>query len=128
MIYTHLICMFHPSLIKLAEKWYWIWLCVWGNLIFRCLYCFRKSQTPPKTSVAFTGSVQPEEPAFMKPPKKQENQAEHICVASSSSAVQKANEMLQDLGRLKNEMRSLLQVRASEINANFHTLIVLLWV
>ncbi|XP_042599200.1 protein TALPID3 isoform X3 [Cyprinus carpio] len=69
----------------------------------------RKSQTPPKTSVAFTGSVQPEEPAFMKPPKKQENQAEHICVASSSSAVQKANEMLQDLGRLKNEMRSLLQ-------------------
>uniref|UniRef100_A0A8C1GJB4 Si:ch211-185a18.2 n=1 Tax=Cyprinus carpio TaxID=7962 RepID=A0A8C1GJB4_CYPCA len=69
----------------------------------------RKSQTPPKTSVAFTGSVQPEEPAFIKPPKKQENQAEHICVASSSSAVQKANEMLQDLGRLKNEMRSLLQ-------------------
>ncbi|XP_026142255.1 protein TALPID3 isoform X1 [Carassius auratus] len=69
----------------------------------------RKSQTPPKTSVAFPGSVQPEEPAFMKPPKEQENQAEHTCVAPSSSAVQRANEMLQDLGRLKNEMRSLLQ-------------------
>ncbi|XP_016395161.1 protein TALPID3 [Sinocyclocheilus rhinocerous] len=69
----------------------------------------RKSQTPPKASVAFTGSVQPEEPAFMKPPNEQENQAEHICVASSSSAVQRANEMLQDLGRLKNEMRSLMQ-------------------
>uniref|UniRef100_A0A672SCS9 Uncharacterized protein n=1 Tax=Sinocyclocheilus grahami TaxID=75366 RepID=A0A672SCS9_SINGR len=68
-----------------------------------------KSQTPPKASVAFTGSVQPEEPAFMKPPNEQENQAEHICVASSSSAVQRANEMLQDLGRLKNEMRSLMQ-------------------
>uniref|UniRef100_A0A671MFJ3 Protein TALPID3 n=1 Tax=Sinocyclocheilus anshuiensis TaxID=1608454 RepID=A0A671MFJ3_9TELE len=69
----------------------------------------RKSQTPPKASVAFTGTVQPEEPAFMKPPNEQENQAEHICVASSSSAVQRANEMLQDLGRLKNEMRSLMQ-------------------
>lgn len=91
------------------------------NLIFRCLYCFRKSQTPPKASVAFTGSVQPEEPAFMKPPNELENQPEHICMASSSSAVQRANEMLQDLGRLKNEMRSLTQVRASEIIANFHT-------
>lgn len=91
------------------------------HLIFRYLYCFRKSQTPPKASVTFTGSVQPEEPVFMKPPDEQENQPEHICVASSSSAVQRANEMLQDLGRLKNEMRSLMQVSASEIIANFHT-------
>ncbi|XP_043118591.1 protein TALPID3 [Puntigrus tetrazona] len=70
---------------------------------------FRKSQTPPKATVAFTGNVQTEEPAFMKPPNEQENRAQHISSASSSSAVQRANEMLQDLGRLKNEMRSLMQ-------------------
>ncbi|XP_042629558.1 protein TALPID3-like isoform X2 [Cyprinus carpio] len=69
----------------------------------------RKIQTPPKTSVALTGSVQPEEPAFMKPQNERENQAEHIYVASSSSAVQRSSEMLQDLGRRKNEMKSLLQ-------------------
>ncbi|KTG33298.1 hypothetical protein cypCar_00042093, partial [Cyprinus carpio] len=68
-----------------------------------------KIQTPPKTSVALTGSVQPEEPAFMKPQNERENQAEHIYVASSSSAVQRSSEMLQDLGRRKNEMKSLLQ-------------------
>ncbi|XP_016342758.1 protein TALPID3-like [Sinocyclocheilus anshuiensis] len=70
----------------------------------------RKSQTPPKASVALTGSVQPEEPAFMKPQNERKNQAEHIHVASSSSAVQRANEMLQDPGRFKNEMKSLLQI------------------
>ncbi|XP_016390422.1 protein TALPID3-like [Sinocyclocheilus rhinocerous] len=70
----------------------------------------RKNQTPPKASVALTGSVQPEEPAFMKPQNERENQAEHIHVVSSSSAVQRANEMLQDPGRFKNEMKSLLQI------------------
>uniref|UniRef100_A0A8C2DXP1 Si:ch211-185a18.2 n=1 Tax=Cyprinus carpio TaxID=7962 RepID=A0A8C2DXP1_CYPCA len=54
-------------------------------------------------------SVQPEKPSFMKPQNERENQAEHIYVASSSSAVQRSNEMLQDLGRRKNEMKSLLQ-------------------
>lgn len=62
----------------------------------------------------------------MNPQNEQENQGEHTHVASSSSAVQRANQMLQDLGQIKNEMRSLLQVRASEIYANFHTLIILL--
>ncbi|XP_016133657.1 protein TALPID3 [Sinocyclocheilus grahami] len=70
----------------------------------------RKSQTPPKASVALTGSVQPEEPAFMKPQNERKNQAEHIHVASSNSAVQRANEMLQDPGWFKNEMKSLLQI------------------
>ncbi|XP_073683653.1 protein TALPID3 [Garra rufa] len=62
----------------------------------------RKSQTS-------TRSIQLEEPASIKPPNEQENQAERTCMAPSSSAMQRANEMLQDLGRLKNEMRGLLQ-------------------
>ncbi|KAK7152680.1 hypothetical protein R3I93_010790 [Phoxinus phoxinus] len=64
---------------------------------------------PPKASAALTRSAQPEEAAFMKPQNEQENQGEHTHVASSSSAVQRANQMLLDLGQIKNEMRSLLQ-------------------
>lgn len=99
-----------------------------SNLTFCCLYFLRTSLTQPKASAALTRSTQLEEPAFMNPQNEQGNHEEHVDVASSSSAVQRASQMLQDLGRLKNEMRSLLQVRASEINANFHTLIVLLLV
>ncbi|XP_039529473.1 protein TALPID3 isoform X2 [Pimephales promelas] len=64
----------------------------------------RTSQTPPEASAVLT-----EEPAFMNPQNEQENQGEHIHVASSSSVVQRANQMLQDLGQIKNEMRSLMQ-------------------
>lgn len=98
------------------------------NLTFCCLYFIRTSQTQPKASAALSRSTQPEETAFMNPQNEQGNQGEHIHVTSSSSAVQRASQMLQDLGQLKNEMRSLLQVRALGINANFHTLIVLLLV
>ncbi|XP_051723257.1 protein TALPID3 isoform X2 [Ctenopharyngodon idella] len=69
----------------------------------------RTSQMPPTASAALTRSTQLEEPAFMNPQNEQGNHGEHIHVASSSSAVQRASQMLQDLGRLKNEMRSLLQ-------------------
>ncbi|XP_077095075.1 protein TALPID3 isoform X2 [Siphateles boraxobius] len=69
----------------------------------------RTSQTPPRASATLTRSAQPEEPAFMNPQNEQENQGEHTHVASSISAVQRANQMLQDLGQIKNEMRSLLQ-------------------
>ncbi|XP_067312012.1 protein TALPID3 isoform X2 [Pseudorasbora parva] len=66
----------------------------------------RTSQTPPKAPAA---RAQPEDLASMKPQTEQQNLGQHTDVASSSSTVQRANQMLQDLGQLKNEMRSLLQ-------------------
>lgn len=56
------------------------------------------------------------EPA-VKQRSKLEEQREQTHMASSSSAVQRAGEMLRDLGQLKNEMSRLMQVRASEIDA-----------
>ncbi|TRY98461.1 hypothetical protein DNTS_017516 [Danionella cerebrum] len=50
-------------------------------------------------------NAQLEESSFLKNESKKEIQGER----SSSSAVHRASEMLQDLGRLKNEMRNLLQ-------------------
>ncbi|XP_051578080.1 protein TALPID3-like isoform X2 [Myxocyprinus asiaticus] len=69
----------------------------------------RHRQTSSKASFTPTRSDEPEEPALMKPHSQQENKGEQIYAPSSSSAVHRANEMLQDLGRLKDEMRTLLQ-------------------
>ncbi|XP_052001691.1 protein TALPID3 [Xyrauchen texanus] len=69
----------------------------------------RHRQISPRASFTPTRSGEPEEPAFMKPHSQQENKGEQIYSPSSSSAVHRANEMLQDLGRLKDEMRTLLQ-------------------
>ncbi|XP_056332368.1 protein TALPID3 [Danio aesculapii] len=65
----------------------------------------RESQMPSKASV--TRSAQEDESSFLNG--QNEHQGEPTNVSSSSTTVQKASEMLQDLGRLKNEMRSLLQ-------------------
>uniref|UniRef100_UPI00062E28E8 protein TALPID3 isoform 3 n=1 Tax=Danio rerio TaxID=7955 RepID=UPI00062E28E8 len=67
----------------------------------------RESQMPSKASV--TRSAQEDGSSFVNGQNEQEHQGEPTNVSSSSTTVQKASEMLQDLGRLKNEMRSLLQ-------------------
>nr|XP_055027483.1 protein TALPID3 isoform X1 [Misgurnus anguillicaudatus]XP_055027484.1 protein TALPID3 isoform X1 [Misgurnus anguillicaudatus] len=58
----------------------------------------RDNQTSPEGSLSES-----------REPSEQESQGETINMASSSSAVLRANEMLQDLGRLKNEMSRLMQ-------------------
>lgn len=77
-------------------------------------------ENPGDTSIFPTGKVEPERPtgALTKLLSTNESQESlkgvpplfYAATSSSCSAVQQANAMLQDLSRLKGEMRSLIQV------------------
>ncbi|XP_057200366.1 protein TALPID3 isoform X2 [Triplophysa rosa] len=66
----------------------------------------RSTQMSPKASRS--GNQGPSEPA-VKQQSKLEDHREQAHMASSSSAVRRAGEILRDLGRLKNEMSRLIQ-------------------
>ncbi|XP_036449445.1 protein TALPID3 isoform X2 [Colossoma macropomum] len=76
-------------------------------------------ENQPEAFIFSTGRGEPGEQvdALTKPPDKQDIQAglkdvtslTHEALEGSSSAVQQANAMLQDLSKIKNEMRNLLQ-------------------
>lgn len=77
-------------------------------------------ENPGETSIFRTGMVEPERPAgaltkLMSTNERQESLEGvptliHAAPSSSSCAVQQANAMLQDLSRLKDEMRNIIQV------------------
>lgn len=77
-------------------------------------------ENPGVTSSLPTGRVEPERPTGALPKLLSTNESQeslkgvptliHTSPSSSSSAVQQANAMLQDLSRLKDEMKNLIQV------------------